>query len=120
MIVGKCPTCKAKGIDANLIAQKNPRTLKRFIRCENYDECQTGYPLPQYGQLEATDEVCEFCGAPMVIVHTSRGPWKLCPNFECPGKEKDEAKSEAGDGASKPKRTRQTKSRTKKTTSAKK
>lgn len=87
--VGECPTCKAQGKTAKLIAQKNPRTLKRFIRCENYEECNTGYPLPQYGKLTATDEVCEHCGAPMVIVTTNRGPWKLCPNFDCPGKEQD-------------------------------
>lgn len=90
VVVGECPACKAAGKEAKLIAQKNPRTLKRFIRCENYDECGTGYPLPQYGKLQATDEVCEHCGAPMVVVTTNRGPWKLCPNFDCPGKEKDE------------------------------
>ena len=74
------------------MAQKNPRTLKRFIHCENYEECGVGYPLPQYGALTATGEVCEHCGAPMVIVTTARGPWKLCPNFDCPGKEQDEEK----------------------------
>lgn len=98
--VGECPVCKANGKTAKLIAQKNPRTLKRFIRCENYDECETGYPLPQYGPLTATDEVCEHCGAPMVIVTTNRGPWKLCPNFDCPGKEQDDEKKDAK-GASK-------------------
>ena len=92
VVVGTCPVCKAAGKDAKLIAQKNPRTLKRFIRCENYDECGVGYPLPQYGKLTATDEVCEHCGAPLVIVTTARGPWKLCPNFDCPGKEKDDEK----------------------------
>lgn len=103
IVVGECPTCKAAGKTAKLIAQKNPRTLKRFIRCENYDECNTGYPLPQYGPLTATDEVCEHCGAPMVIVTTARGPWKLCPNFECPGKEqKDEGKKSAKGSAKKP------------------
>ena len=54
-----------------------------------------GYPLPQYGALQATGEVCEHCGAPMVIVTTARGPWKLCPNFDCPGKEQDEEKKGA-------------------------
>ena len=77
------------------MAQKNPRTLKRFIHCENYEECGVGYPLPQYGALQATGEVCEHCGAPMVIVTTARGPWKLCPNFDCPGKEQDEEKKGA-------------------------
>ena len=91
VVVGECPVCKEQGKHAKLIAQRNPRTLKRFIRCENYEECQTGYPLPQYGALAATDEVCEHCGAPLVIVTTTRGPWKLCPNFSCPGKEKEEA-----------------------------
>ncbi len=95
VIVGECPVCKANGKQANLVAQKNPRTLKRFIHCENYDECGTGYPLPQYGKLEATGEVCEHCGAPMVIVTTNRGPWKLCPNFDCPSKEQDEEKAGA-------------------------
>ncbi len=98
VVVGKCPTCAAKGIDANLIAQRNPRSLKRFIRCENYDTCETSYPLPQYGKLTPTDEVCEHCGAPIVVVTTNRGPWKLCPNFNCPGKEKDEAKAKGGKG----------------------
>lgn len=100
--VGECPVCKANGKTAKLIAQKNPRTLKRFIRCENYDECGTGYPLPQYGPLTATDEVCEHCGAPMVIVTTNRGPWKLCPNFDCPGKEQDEEKKGASKAGAKP------------------
>ena len=95
VIVGECPTCKAAGKTANLVAQKNPRTLKRFIRCENYDECNTGYPLPQYGKLEATGEVCEHCGAPMVVVTTARGPWKLCPNFTCPSKEQEEEQENA-------------------------
>lgn len=87
--VGVCPTCKEQGKQAKLIAQKNPRTLKRYIRCENYEDCNTSYPLPQMGALTATDEVCEHCSAPMVIVTTNRGPWKLCPNFNCPSKEQD-------------------------------
>lgn len=101
VVVGECPVCKAQGKTAKLVAQKNPRTLKRFIRCENYEECQTGYPLPQYGKLTATEEVCEHCGAPMVIVTTNRGPWKLCPNFDCPGKAETEEKKTAKKGAKK-------------------
>ncbi|MCL2889583.1 MAG: DNA topoisomerase I [Eggerthellaceae bacterium] len=87
--IGVCPNCKAAGKSAKLIAQRSPRTLKRFVRCENYEECNTGYPLPQYGNLITTSEVCGFCEAPMVSITTSRGLWKLCPNFDCPGKEKD-------------------------------
>ena len=93
VVVGICPTCAKMGVaDAKLVAQRNPRTLKRFIRCENYEQCETSYPLPQHGRLTATEEVCESCGAPLVIVTTARGPWKLCPNFDCPSKEEKAAK----------------------------
>ena len=84
--VGKCPVCAARGKDSILVARRNPKTLKRSITCENYDECGTRYPLPQNGKLSATDEVCPDCGAPYVVVTTARGPWKLCPNFDCPSK----------------------------------
>ena len=47
------------------------------------------------GGIVPTEEVCEHCGAPMVVIKTARGPWKLCPNFDCPGKEEEEkAKAE--------------------------
>ena len=93
--IGKQVAKAAPDEKAKLIAQKNPRTLKRFIRCENYEECETSYPLPQYGKLTATEETCPDCGAPMVIVTTARGPWKLCPNFNCPGKEREAAEKAA-------------------------
>lgn len=118
LVVGTCPACAEQGKEAKLIAHKNPRTLKRFIRCENYDECQTGYPLPQYGALTATEEVCEECGAPMVIVTTARGPWKLCPNFSCPSKEKKEKGKTSGKGKAGAKKSTAKKSSTKKTTKA--
>ena len=92
VVVGVCPTCAEKGVEAKLVARRNPRTLKRSVTCENFDECQTRYPLPQYGALSATDEVCESCGAPMVVVTTNRGPWKLCPNFDCPARAEEEAR----------------------------
>ena len=93
VVVGQCPVCKAAGKESKLVARRNPRTLKRSVTCENFDECGTRYPLPQYGALTATEEVCEACGAPMVIVTTARGPWKLCPNFDCPAKEQEEEKA---------------------------
>ena len=92
VVVGMCPECAKIHKEAELIAHKNPRTLKRFIRCENFDECGVGYPLPQYGEIEATGRTCETCGAPKVIIHTQRGPWELCPNFSCPDKKKDDKK----------------------------
>ena len=93
--VGVCHACAEAGRVGKLIAHKSERTGKRFIRCTNYEECGTSYPLPQRGKLEATGEECPDCGAPMVIVTTARGPWKLCPNMDCPGREK---KAAAGRG----------------------
>ena len=95
MEVGVCHACAEAGRTGKLIAHKSERTGKRFIRCTNYDDCGTSYPLPQRGKLEATGEECPDCGAPMVIVTTARGPWKLCPNMDCPGREK---KAAAGRG----------------------
>ncbi len=109
VVVGNCPICAAAGKESKLIARRNPRTLKRSITCENYDECQTRYPLPQYGELSATDEVCESCGAPMVVVKTARGPWKLCPNFNCPSKDEEKEAKKTTKGHSAKGSTRKTK-----------
>ena len=89
--VGECPVCKAAGREGHLMAQKSPRSLKRFIRCTNYEQCEVSYPLPQRGELKATGEVCDECGAPEVIVTTSRGPWRICVNMDCPKRAKEKA-----------------------------
>ena len=99
--VGLCKTCAAAGREGHLVAHKSEKTGKRFIRCTNYDDCGVSYPLPARGKLEATGEECPDCGAPMVVVTTARGPWKLCPNMDCPGREKKEA-AKSTRGAKKP------------------
>ncbi len=105
VMVGLCPVCKEAGRESKMFARRNPKTLKRSVTCEDFDECQTRYPLPQYGDITATEEVCESCGAPMVIVSTRRGPWKLCPNFDCPAKAEEEEKAGLRKkGKAKPKR----------------
>lgn len=112
--VGICPVCKEAGREGHLMAQKNPRTLKRFVRCTNYEQCEVSYPLPQRGELKATGEVCDACGAPEVIVETARGPWRICINMNCPKREQDKKKtSTRGKGTAK-------KSTAKKKTTAKK
>ena len=90
--VGECPVCKAAGREGRLIAQKNPRTLKRFIRCSNHPDCENSYPLPQRGTLKATGEVCDACGAPEVIIDNGRGDWRICVNMDCPKREEEAAK----------------------------
>ena len=89
--VGECRVCAEAGRHGDLIAHKSEKSGKRFIRCTNYDECGVSYPLPARGKLEATGEVCEHCGAPIVVVETARGPWRICVNMDCPSKEKKPA-----------------------------
>ncbi len=85
-----------RGRHGDLIAHKSEKSGKRFIRCTNYDDCGVSYPLPARGKLEATGEVCEHCGAPVVVV-TARGPWRICVNMDCPGKG-EEARPRQGGG----------------------
>jgi DNA topoisomerase-1 len=91
--IGLCPECAKSGKESHLFAKHNPKTLKRFVRCENYAECNTSYPLPQNGELAATDETCAECGAPKVCIRSKRGDWVICPNPDCPenGLNKDKA-----------------------------
>lgn len=112
--VGECSVCAEAGRHGDLIAHKSEKSGKRFIRCTNYDDCGVSYPLPARGKLEATGEVCEHCGAPIVMVQTARGPWRICVNMDCPGKEKKPAR---GRGA---KKTTKKASTAKKTSTAKK
>jgi DNA topoisomerase-1 len=94
--IGECKTCAAAGKPGQqLTVRRSARTLKRFVRCTNYDECQVSYPLPQRGELSATGERCATCDAPMVIVNTGRGPWKICVDPNCPAKAEAAAKKPA-------------------------
>ena len=96
--VGECKACAEAGKHGDLIAHKSERTGKRFIRCENYEECGTSYPLPARGELRALGETCPECGAPMVEVNTQRGPWRICVNMDCPSKEKKTSSAPRGRG----------------------
>ena len=106
----------------DLIAHKSEKSGKRFIRCTNYDDCGVSYPLPARGKLEATGETCPECGAPIVVVNTARGPWRICVNMDCPTKEKKPARGrKAATKASTTKKTSTAKKTTaKKATAAKK
>ncbi len=125
--LGACPTCAAEGRDGHIIGQRSSRTLKRFARCTGYETCNTSYPLPQNGEMQATGEFCS-CGAPMIVVHTRRGPWRICIDPACPLKAEKAAAAEKADAAkskratkAKPKtaRAKTTKAKPKTTKSAK-
>jgi len=82
LVVGTCSQC------GGALRVNYSQVGSRYVRCENYvvKEHPVSYPLPQSGELEATDEVCDPCGAPKVIVHTKKGPWKICIDPECPNR----------------------------------
>ncbi|HSK47913.1 MAG TPA: DNA topoisomerase I [Coriobacteriia bacterium] len=84
--VGECPTCREQGRPGGRLMTQRSKNLKRFVRCTNYEECNTSYPLPQRGEIEPTDEVCEPCGSPKVVIQTSKGPWRICIDPNCPTK----------------------------------
>lgn len=86
-VLGPCPVCKTGEI--RLI--RNKRTGKRFAGCSNYfsGTCNTSYPLPQRGKIQATGKSCSKCGAPIIrVIRRGRRPWELCINFDCPSKKR--------------------------------
>jgi len=101
VIVGTCAKCAEEGRSGDLKVLRSPRTLKRFVRCTNYDICGVSYPLPQRGAIEPTGVTCERCGSPEVVVQTGRGPWRICIDPNCPSKAEAAAKKEAKAAAAK-------------------
>ena len=97
--IGSCLTCADAGRTGDLTVRRSARTLKRFVRCTNYDECGVSYPLPQRGEITATGERCKSCNAPEIIVNTGRGPWRICVDPNCPGKIEAAEKKEAAAAA---------------------
>lgn len=112
--LGACPVCPTLGKEGRIIGQRNPATLKRYARCTNFEECDTSYPLPGKGDLQPTHEYCPACGSPEVVVTTTRGPWRICINMQCPLKaEEAEKKAARAAGATKPKAKPKAKARAK-------
>ena len=83
-IIGVCPVCKT----GKLITNYSRKTGKRFVGCTNYfkGSCKTSFPLPQRGTVRSTGKTCLTCGWPTVEIHTTKQPWILCFNLECPSK----------------------------------
>jgi DNA topoisomerase-1 len=61
---------------------------KRFVACDRYPECKTTFSLPQKGLIKPTDEKCERCSWPIILIITKgKRPWKFCLNPNCPSKQ---------------------------------
>ena len=79
-ILGKC-RC-----GGNLIMRKS-KSNKRFVSCDTYPSCKISYPLPKYGTITPTKNVCEQCGTPLVkIVRRGKRPWITCLDPACESK----------------------------------
>jgi len=108
-ILGDCPKCGTHKV--RIIRSK--ATRKRFVGCEGYPECDQTYPLPQRGDIIATDETCPSCGTPRIKILGGKRPWVLCLDPECPTKaeyrEKRAAREAAKEGAAAAKPPRSTK-----------
>jgi DNA topoisomerase-1 len=81
--LGVCKACAEAGRGGDLTVRRSPKSLKRYVRCTNYDLCQTSYPLPQNGELAATGATCGTCGTPEVEVTTAKGMRRICIDPGC-------------------------------------
>ncbi|MDD3159454.1 MAG: DNA topoisomerase I [Candidatus ainarchaeum sp.] len=80
-VLTKCAKC-----GGDLIIRTG-KTGKRFVGCNNYPKCNNSFPLPQKGTIESTDEICEFCNAPIIKVQTGRFNYKMCLTMTCKSKD---------------------------------
>ncbi len=90
-VLGECPKC-AK---ARLRVIRSKTTKKRFVGCQGYPACDQTYPLPQKGEVIATDDICPQCGSPKVKILGGRRPWVLCLDPYCSTKDEYRAKQAA-------------------------
>ncbi|UJG39908.1 MAG: DNA topoisomerase I [Candidatus Heimdallarchaeum aukensis] len=88
-VLGKCPVCK-KG---ELIIVKNKKTKKRFIACSAFRnpkiQCKATFPLPQYGNIYPTEEICEYDNLPMIKIENKKKTIISCISMDCPSKKSD-------------------------------
>jgi DNA topoisomerase-1 len=90
-IAGKCPRC-----NNDLLTVRSKRG-KRYVRCSKFPNCSKSYPLPQRGKIDFTDEICETCRSPMIILYRKGGrPNTLCMNINCPSKKTQEDGNDKG------------------------
>ncbi len=88
---GKCPS------DGGDLVIRQSKYGKRFLGCLNFPKCKQTYPLPQKGEIRSTGKVCQFCGAPIMIVENGKYSKEFCPNMNCEFNGKKSGKKEKGE-----------------------
>lgn len=75
-----CLNCK-KG---SLAITYSRKTKRHFIACNAFPNCKTTYSLPPNGTTKKTNNICEECGFPkLMILKAGRKPWIFCFNDKC-------------------------------------
>ncbi len=78
-ILGPCPNC-----GSNLRIMFSRKTRKKFVGCENYPKCKTGFPLPHNAKIQKTGKICEKCHTPIILVlRKGKRPFKMCLDPNC-------------------------------------
>lgn len=81
----QCPVCK-RGM---LEIKYSKKTRRYFVACDKYPECKTTYSLPPNGLIKKSEQICEECHFPMLmLISSGRRPWTFCFNRECPTNKK--------------------------------
>tara|TARA_Y100000310_G_scaffold345343_1_gene463961 strand:+ start:9325 stop:11589 length:2265 start_codon:yes stop_codon:yes gene_type:complete len=84
--VGRCPVC-SKG---NLVIKKGKFGL--FIACSTHPDCKTTFSLPAGAGFKVSENVCEHCKHPMILLIKKRArPQEVCIDKECASKKHPDA-----------------------------
>jgi len=80
--LGDCQECE----DGTLTIIKTNGS--RFVGCSNYPDCENSFPLPNNGDINGMEEVCEECENPKIYVSRKKGnDYNMCIYPDCPTKD---------------------------------
>ncbi|MEM5772884.1 MAG: DNA topoisomerase I [Candidatus Aenigmatarchaeota archaeon] len=78
--LGNCPNCKT----GELRILRSRLSGKFFVGCSNYPNCKMGYPLPTGASIQATGNICEKCGTPIIqVFRKGKRPFRMCLDPKC-------------------------------------
>jgi len=82
-LIGKCPVC---GHDLII---RTSRSGDQFIGCTNFPKCKNTYSLPKNADIKSTNEICEECKTPLIIVKNDESTeTTICLNSACLSRKK--------------------------------
>ena len=84
MIVGECPVCKERASRRTSWRRRTRARSSASYTARTTRSAGWATRFRSTARSQATGEVCEHCGAPMVIVTTARGPVEALPQLRLP------------------------------------